>query len=87
MLNILVSYESSGWIVHIFPRKLHRPTQYFEKDEKQIILSPASVDLGGVLITPREADYSKLTKRDAEDIFEQVCLTEKSIDELLKSLF
>ncbi|NEW85632.1 MAG: DUF4922 domain-containing protein, partial [Mariniphaga sp.] len=54
MLNILAIFEQGEWIIHIFPRTLHRPAQYFESGKMQIILSPASVDMGGVLITPRE---------------------------------
>ncbi|MCK5701005.1 MAG: DUF4922 domain-containing protein, partial [Cyclobacteriaceae bacterium] len=59
MLNILASWETDRWTIHVFPRQLHRPWQYFEKGDKQILLSPASVDMGGVLITPREEDFNK----------------------------
>lgn len=78
MLNILASWEANRWIIHIFPRQLHRPWQYFEEGEKQILLSPASVDMGGVLIIPREEDFNKITKTDIRDIFQQVCLDEKT---------
>lgn len=87
MLNILASFEGSRWTIHVFPRKLHRPWQYFEDGEKQIVLSPASVDMGGVLITPREEDYNKLSMGDARDIFEQVCLDEPTFGELIKDVF
>jgi hypothetical protein len=87
MLNILASFQGSRWTVHIFPRQLHRPWQYFEKGEKQILLSPASVDMGGVLITPREADYNKLSMNDARDIFNQVCLDDQKFEEIIKRLF
>ena len=74
MLNILAIFKQGEWIIHIFPRTLHRPTQYFETGERQFILSPASVDMGGVLITPREEDFTKISKEDIRDIFNQVCL-------------
>lgn len=74
MLNILVSKDEGRWRIYVFPRKLHRPSQYFEEGDSRILLSPASVDLGGVLITPREEDYHKLNARIIKDIFEQVCL-------------
>ncbi|NJK97993.1 MAG: DUF4922 domain-containing protein, partial [Bacteroidales bacterium] len=54
MVNILAYLEADEWIIHFFPRILHRPMQYFEAGDKQILLSPASVDMGGVFITPRE---------------------------------
>lgn len=79
MLNILAYYESDGWIIHIIPRKVHRPTQFFKDNFEQILLSPASVDLGGVIITPREEDFNKINVFDVEDIFNQVCLSENEI--------
>lgn len=86
MLNILCSHYNGRWHIHIFPRKLHRPWQYFEAGEKQILLSPASVDMGGVLVTPREEDFNKLTMDDARDIFNQVCLDEESFLHVLSKL-
>ncbi|MCX6302219.1 MAG: DUF4922 domain-containing protein [Bacteroidia bacterium] len=79
MLNILAGHSSSGWIIHIIPRKQHRPTQFFDGGNDQILLSPAAVDLGGVIITPREEDFTKITKEDVEDIFGQVCFKENEL--------
>jgi hypothetical protein len=82
MLNILAYFIEGNWIVHIIPRKLHRPSQYFAEDGKKILLSPASVDLGGVLIVPREEDFEKITAEDISDIFRQVCLDDSEIKKL-----
>lgn len=90
MMNILTWYDEGKWIIHIFPRKRHRPSQYFETGEKQILVSPASIDMGGVLIIPRETDYEKITKEDVSDILDQVSvdnffmsvLTDRLIKEL-----
>ncbi|MFA5818534.1 MAG: DUF4922 domain-containing protein [Bacteroidales bacterium] len=79
MLNILAYYNPDGWVVHLIPRKLHRPTQFFEEGIDQILLSPASVDLGGVIITPREEDFNKINASDIADIFNQVCINENEI--------
>lgn len=86
MLNILCSHYNGRWHIHIFPRKIHRPWQYFEAGERQILLSPASVDMGGVLITPRREDFDKLTMHDASNIFEQVCLDEETFNTVLSKL-
>lgn len=86
MLNILAGFSASGWIIHIIPRKQHRPSQFFAEGSSQILLSPAAVDLGGVIITPREEDFIKITKADVEDIFSQVCLSEDEISYLINVL-
>jgi hypothetical protein len=79
MLNILAYFYNDGWVIHIIPRKLHRPVQFFADGEKQILLSPGSVDLGGVIITPREEDFNKINASDISDIFNQVCFDEREI--------
>ena len=84
MLNILAYFDDDELTVHLIPRKLHRPTQFFASDEAQILLSPASVDLGGVIITPRGEDYEKITGEDIADIFAQVSLSDDEIMKLLK---
>jgi hypothetical protein len=68
----MLSYYRDRWQIVLFPRELHRPWQYFEEGEKNILLSPASVDMGGTLITPMEKDFEKINKEDIKDIFSQV---------------
>ena len=87
MLNILASYDRGRWTVHVFPRQLHRPWQYFEEGEKQILLSPASVDMGGVLITPRQEDFNKISLMDAQSIFKQVCMDEAKFAQLISKIY
>lgn len=79
MLNILAYSNPDAWIIHIIPRKLHRPVQFYKEGFEQILLSPASVDLGGVIITPREEDFYKISVSDVKDIFSQVCISENEI--------
>jgi len=86
MLNILASFDNGEWIIHIIPRILHRPTQYFGTGDKQIILSPASVDMGGVVITPREEDFIKISEEDVRDIFRQVCFEPKALLTMINEL-
>lgn len=71
MINML-SYYRDQWQIVLFPRDRHRPWQYFEEGENNILLSPASVDMGGTLITPLEKDFEKITREDIRDIFSQV---------------
>ncbi len=86
LMNILSAYYSKEWHIHIFPRKLHRPLQYYAKDDSQILLSPGSVDMGGICITPREEDFNKITKTDISNIFEQVCVDDDIFGRLVEVL-
>ncbi len=75
MMNILAMYEDNKWIVFIFPREKHRPACYTAEGEANLLSSPASVDLGGVFITPVERDFLKITAEDIKQILGEVCLS------------
>lgn len=81
MMNIISTYNNV-WRVLIFPRIQHRPSYFFEEGKNKILISPAAVDLGGVLIFPRAEDFNKITAELVVDIFKQVTFS----DEMLKSI-
>ena len=72
MINLLCWKTGSKYYTVVFPRKCHRPAQFFATGAANILLSPATIDLGGVLITPLEKDFRKLTAADVSDIFNQI---------------
>jgi ATP adenylyltransferase/5',5'''-P-1,P-4-tetraphosphate phosphorylase II len=86
MLNAICSFVEGKYILHLFPRKLHRPTQYFANGDDQLLISPASVDFGGVFITPRREDFEKITSDDIVDIFKQVSVDEDFFKKLCASI-
>lgn len=75
MMNVLTLFENGKWIVFIFPRAKHRPACYTAEGEDNLLSSPASVDLGGVFITPVEKDFRKITAEDVARILSEVCLS------------
>ncbi len=77
MINLLCSYENGAWRLVVFPRSAHRPSFYFEEGERKLLISPAAVDLGGVCITPRKADFEKITADHLRTMFAEVMLTQE----------
>lgn len=86
MLNIITWYEQRRWFSCIFPREVHRPRCFYAEGEDNILLSPASVDMGGVFITPQEKDFIKITGKDIEAILQEVCISDEKMEELINSL-
>jgi hypothetical protein len=78
MMNILSWYDEPVWTVLFFLREKHRPSHFFREDEGNILLSPASVDFGGVCITPLEKDYLKMNKESLQEIFNEVSLNKSA---------
>ena len=72
MLNIVSTFEDGKWFTFILPRKSFRPWQYTAEGEQQLLVSPATVEMCGIFITPIEAHFEKITKEDVVSILEQV---------------
>lgn len=84
MMNVVCWHTGTNFVVIVLPRTKHRPTQFFATDDTKIVLSPASVDLGGVLITPIEKDFTTLQLADIVDISSQVCASVEDISNKLQ---
>jgi ATP adenylyltransferase/5',5'''-P-1,P-4-tetraphosphate phosphorylase II len=74
MLNIVSTFEEGKWFTFILPRKTFRPWQYTAEGEQQLLVSPATVEMCGIFITPIEAHFEKIRKEDVENILEQASL-------------
>jgi hypothetical protein len=81
LMNIISYYEEEfGWRVIVFLRGKHRSSHYFAEGENKMLLSAASVDLGGVCITPLEKDFEKITKVKLTEILSEVSLNKNTFD-------
>ena len=74
MLNIVCTFEDGKWFTFVLPRKTFRPWQYTAEGDQQLLVSPATVEMCGIFITPIEAHFEKITKEDVESILEQASL-------------
>jgi hypothetical protein len=72
MLNIAGSYDEKIWRLVVFPRAKHRPSIFFEGEDTRITVSPAVIEMGGVLVAPVERDLERLNASIVENIFNEV---------------
>jgi hypothetical protein len=82
LINIITWYEKDRWTSCFFLRKIHRPCCFFAEGDDNILISPASVDMGGLLILPLEKDFEKMTKYDIESVLREVSINENDVDRL-----
>lgn len=86
MLNILCSYGSQGWRLIIFPRKKHRPDIFFKEGDEKVLISPAAVDIGGLIVTPVEKDFNRVDAQMIEGIFSEVSLETETVESIINHL-
>lgn len=73
-MNVWCVVREDGSVrVVVIPRRAHRP-DFYGSGDNQLLLSPASVDLAGVVVVPSPADFhQKLTSNHLEQMLSQVC--------------
>lgn len=72
-MNIFCRYDAlRGWQIIVFPRKAHRPQQFYAKGDERILTSPGAADMGGVFVTTREEDFEKMSAALLCDIYDQI---------------
>ena len=86
MLNVLSFYENKKWSIIIFMRKKHRPDFYFKMGQEQILVSPASIDMSGLIIIPREEDLDKLNEEKILRMYREVSITKELNEYLITKL-
>jgi hypothetical protein len=86
LVNVICTYTKDCWQLVIFLRQKHRPDSYFAKGKNRIFISPGAVDMAGVIITPRMADYSRLDCNTIRGIYREVSLPEDIMNIIMNKL-
>jgi len=81
-VNLMANYVDGKFRLIVFPRITQRPSCYYLDGDDRIVVSVASVELGGVIVVPREEDFQKITKDDLVKIFEEVSIADRVIRNL-----
>ena len=71
MMNIIAWRKGDEYVSVVIPREKHRPEVYFADGDAQVMVSPGALDMGGLIITPREEDFCKLTDESATAILQE----------------
>ena len=86
MMNI-ITWQSGDMLQSVvLPRKKHRPDCYTAEGDACYMVSPGAVDMGGLIITPRETDFRRLTPETVNAIYKEVSLTPEQMTEVMERL-
>ena len=86
MMNIVAWRCNDDFLSVVFPRTKHRPDCYFKEGNEQYIISPGALDMAGLIITPRQEDYERLTSEMALGILDEITLKGEALQQLIDSL-
>ena len=82
MMNVIVWNAGDAVLSVVLPRRKHRPDCYTATGDAQYIISPGAVDMGGLIITPREQDFRRVTPELILNIYRELSLTPEQMQEV-----
>ncbi len=86
LLNLLVTFQHETWTVFLLPRGKHRPACYFAEGDAQLTVSPAAIDLSGVLVVPQPAHFARISATDVAQILAEVTLDDERFKAWLQAI-
>ena len=86
MMNIIAWRKGDEYISVVIPREKHRPEAYFAEGDAQMMVSPGALDMSGLIITPREEDFRKLTEESATAILQECGVSMDKMNSIITKL-
>ena len=86
MMNIISWRKGEEFISVVIPREKHRPEAYFAEGDAQFVVSPGALDMSGLIITPREEDFRKLTEEKALSLLQECGVSEDKMNVIIAKL-
>ena len=86
MMNIIAWRKGDEYISVVIPREKHRPEAYFAEGDAQMMVSPGALDMSGLIITPREEDFRKLTEESATAILQECGISTDKMNSIVTKL-
>ncbi len=86
MMNIVCWQGGGDILAVVFPRRKHRPDCYYASGEEQLLVSPGALDMSGLIITPRQEDFDRLTPETAAGILREVSCTDSEVAAIIEGV-
>ena len=86
MMNIIAWRKDDEFISVVIPREKHRPDAYFAEGEAQMMVSPGALDMAGLIITPREEDFSKINLDKATALLRECGISAEKMEAVVSNL-
>jgi hypothetical protein len=74
MFNLLSHFREGCFTVILFPRAAHRPACYFADGPEKLTVSPAVLEMCGLLVVTETDHFDRIDAATARAIYEEVSL-------------
>lgn len=86
-MNVVCCYEyGEGFVTTVIPRLHHRPSCYSATGELGHMVSPGTLDMAGLIVTPIEKDYVGITADEAVAMIQEVAIDESAVEDIVEKM-
>ena len=86
-MNVICCYEhGEGWITTVIPRSAHRPACYCIDGVNGRMVSPGTLDMAGLVVTPLEKDFVGITAEEAVAMLREVAMGDEAFEKIVENI-
>lgn len=86
-MNVISYYSATeGYVTVVIPRVQHRPACYYANDASRRLVSPGTLDMAGLVVTPRECDFESMTADEATALLREVAVSDDVACSIIEKL-
>ena len=86
MLNMITLYRDGRYMSILFPRSTHRPACYFAAEPERLAISPAALEMAGILVVAEPHQFDRVDANTAYQIYNEVSLDGRRFLRLIELL-
>jgi hypothetical protein len=86
MFNLIAHYDAGRFAAILFPRAAHRPACYFATGPERLSISPAVLEMCGVLVTTESEHFERIDASIARAVYEEVSLSVDCFERLVAAI-
>jgi hypothetical protein len=83
MLNLLAFHDDDQFTAILFPRRAHRPACYFATGPEQLLISPAVLEMCGILVATESEHFERIDADIALGIYQEVSIGDSEFERLV----
>ena len=86
-MNVISYYSvTEGYVTVVIPRAQHRPACYYANDVSRRLVSPGTLDMAGLVVTPRECDFESMTADETAALLREVAVSNDMLCSIVEKL-
>jgi hypothetical protein len=86
LINVLAVFQDDRYLTILWPRSKHRPDCYFKEGDERIAISPASMEMAGILVVAEPDHFDRVDRETVVSIYKEVSLEAKEFKKLAEAV-